>query len=139
MELKTVKIISTFSESLINRLSDLSGNVKDFFKNLTPSMQNTLVECFFDIWLSTPTISSSLIKSCLLAFNLSASHLLNVFHNKIHLTIVKSKEEKANTTKEMKKQLKNSSMTHIVQIDWKCLKYLLDFLQHYFRYLYNLK
>lgn len=135
MELKTAKIITKFSESLISRLSDLSsGQVKDFFKNLTVNMQNELVECLFDIWLSSPAISSSVIKSCLLTFNLSASHLLNIFHCKIHLTIVKSKEDQASTTKQMKKQLKKFNMNSIVQIDWKCLKYLLDFLQHYFRY-----
>lgn len=97
-------------------------------------MQNELVECLFDIWLSSQTISSSTIKSCLLAFNLSSSHLLNIFQSKIHLTIVKSNEEnKVSTTKQMKKQLKSFNMNSIVQIDWKCLKYLLDFLQHYFR------
>ena len=96
-------------------------------------MQNDLVKCCFDIWLSSTKISSSLIKKCLFAFNLNSAHLLCILHERVHLKIEDSKAV-ANTTKQMKKQLKQFNMNNLVELDWKCLKYLLEYLQFYFSF-----
>ena len=69
----------------------------------------------------------------LFAFNLNSAHLLCILHERVHLKIEDSKAV-ANTTKQMKKQLKLFNMNNLVELDWKCLKYLLEYLQFYFSF-----
>lgn len=132
-ESKIENIINLFSQTLIEKLSDASGLVREFFSKLSDRMQNDLVKCFFDIWLSSSVIGSALVKKCLVAFQLDSKHLLSIFHERVHLKIVKGTDEKAATTKQMKKQLKQFNANNLVELDWKCLKYLLEFLQFFFR------
>jgi len=136
---KLAKIIRLFSETLINKLAEGGVHVGEFFEKLSTRMQNDLVKCFFEIWLSPASmIGSSVIKNCLLAFNLNSKHLLFVFNERVHLKIMKGTNEVA-TTKQMKKQLKQFNVSNLVELDWKCLKYLLEYLQFFFRYLFKLK
>jgi len=134
---KMAKIIRLFSETLINKLADAGGLVAEFFEKLTVRMQNDLVKCFFEIWMAPASlIGSSVVKKCLIAFNLNSKHLLNVFNEQVHLRIVKGAGQAGSevaTTKQMKKQLKQFNVSNLVELDWKCLKYLLEYLQFFFR------
>jgi hypothetical protein len=138
---KTAELIRYFNLNLIEKLARSNESIR-FFQSLPVNMQFDLVKCFFDIWLSNSSntqtinnlISTDSIKKCLISFNLDSKHFLCIFNDRIHLNLNKQDETKtqaANTTKQMKKHLKQQTGFN-TDVDWKCLKYLLEFIQYQF-------
>ncbi len=135
---KTAQLIRYFNLNLIEKLAS-SNMATNFFQNLTLKMQNDLVKCCFDIWLSYSVDSSKLsyiinsntIKKTLISFNLNAKHFLCVLNERINLNV--NKQQETNTTKQMKKLMKQTTgLFNLADVDWKYLRYLLEFLQYQF-------
>jgi hypothetical protein len=77
-----------------------------------------------------------MVKKCLLALNLNSQHYIELINERAHLnlTIGGGDQETANTTKQMKKQIlskvnEKKSSTTTEQVNWKCLKLILELMQ----------
>ena len=128
------RILTVFNETFLNRLANGGNTVAQFFQQLGAKLQADLVKCCFDIWLSlsiSSHVSAGLIKQCLHTLEPGSSHLLVVLHERVNLQ--ESTTAAADTTKQMKKQLKQQlTESSLVALNWKCLKHVLEFLQYSF-------
>lgn len=144
---KSALFIRQLKTSLSEKLANENSKLK-FFQQLEAKKQAEFLKCFFDMWIynSSNSFEETLntseaiqenikyldsIKQALLAFDLNSSHFICLLNDKVNLTIVniKTEENGANTTREMKKQLAAQVESPKKAVDWRALKLTLELVQ----------
>ncbi|CAF0714899.1 unnamed protein product [Brachionus calyciflorus] len=135
---ESADFVRSLKVAVVNKLSIQI----DFFMGLERKKQFDFLKCLFDTWLfsSSNQVEDSLrtsdqiqenikflesLKTALINFSLSSEHLIYLLNCKANLEIQKAE---VNTTKEMRKQL-ISGESSVKQIDWKCLRLVLELVQ----------